>query len=164
QPWYIAGFVLIFCSILLRQPVLVVVGLLVITLGLIPDLWYRFCLSGVVVSRSFSTQRAQIGDEIVLTLTVENRKLLPLPRIEIQDEVPEEGVTIRGAFLETSVKSLRAQLVNILPLWAFQRVTRRYRMRCLARGIYAFGPMRVESGDPFGFLEREVQIEAVERL
>jgi len=164
QPWYIAGFVLILGSIILRQPVLVVVGLLVITLGLIPDLWYRFCLSGVVVSRTFSTRHAQIGDEVILTLTVENRKLLPLPRIEIQDEVPETGVTIRGAFLETSVKSLRAQLVNILPLWAFQRVTRRYRMRCLTRGIYAFGPMRVESGDPFGFLEREAQIEAVERL
>jgi uncharacterized protein (DUF58 family) len=164
QPWYVAGLVLIVGSIVLQQPVLVVVGLLVFTLGLIPDLWYRFCLSGVVVSRTFSTRRAQIGDEVILTLTVENRKLLPLPRIEIQDEVPEEGVLIHGAFLETSFKSLRAQLVNILPLWAFQRVTRRYRMRCLARGIYTFGPMRVESGDPFGFLEREAQIEAVERL
>ncbi len=164
QPWYIAGFVLIVGSIILRQPVLVVVGLLVITLGLIPDVWYRFCLAGVEVSRTFSTKRAQIGDEVTLTLTVENRKLLPLPRIEIQDEVPEAGVLIRGAFLETSIKSLRAQLVNILPLWAFQRVTRRYRMRCLARGVYTFGPMRIESGDPFGFLEREAQIEAVERL
>ncbi|HEV8194545.1 MAG TPA: hypothetical protein VGP82_24095, partial [Ktedonobacterales bacterium] len=119
QPWYIAGFVLIVGSIILQQPVLVAVGLLVITLGLIPDLWYRFCLSSVVVSRTFSTQRAQIGDDVILTLTVENRKLLPLPRMEIQDEVPEEGILIRGAFLETSIQSLRAQLVNILPLWAF---------------------------------------------
>lgn len=164
RPWYLAGVALILLSLLFHQPLLVVAGLLVIVLGAVPELWYRFCLSGVRVRRSFSATRAEVGDEMVLTLTVENRKLLPLPRLEVEDEVPEEGLAIRGGYVETSVKPLRMLLVNTLALWALQRVTRRYRVRCLARGTYTFGPLRLESGDPFGLLTREQKLERPARL
>ncbi|MBF6591313.1 MAG: DUF58 domain-containing protein [Ktedonobacterales bacterium] len=164
RPWYIVGIGLLLLSVPLRMPLLIVAGLLVIVLGAVPEIWYRFCLAGVSVRRSFSTRRAEIGDEVILTLTIDNRKLLPLPRLEVEDEVPEEGVSIRGARLETSVKPLRLLQINVLSLWAFQRVTRRYRMRCLARGIYTFGPMTLRSGDPFGLLTRERSETAVERV
>jgi len=165
RPWYLIGVLVILLSLPLRQPLLVVAGFLVIVLGGVPELWYRFCLSGVSVQRTFSARRAQIGDEIVLTLTIENRKFLPLPRLRIEDEVPEEGTPIRGAYLETSVKPLRQLLINTLSLWAFQRVTRRYKLRCVARGLYTFGPLRLESGDPFGLLTREEQrADETERL
>ncbi|HEX6818570.1 MAG TPA: DUF58 domain-containing protein [Ktedonobacterales bacterium] len=164
RPWYLIGVVLIGLSLLFRQPLLIVAGLLVIALGGVPELWYRFCLTGVTVHRGFSTRRAEIGDEVLLTLAVENGKVLPLPRLDIEDEVPEEGLAIRGATLETSVKPLRMILIHTLSLWLFQRVTRRYHMRCLARGVYAFGPLRLKSGDPFGLLSRERQDESLERL
>ena len=96
--------------------------------------------------------------------TIENGKLLPLPRLEIEDEAPEEGLSIRGGYLATSVKPQRALLVNTLSLWAFQRVIRRYRVRCLARGVYTFGPIHLESGDPFGLLTRETSLETEEHL
>lgn len=164
RPWYVAGAGLMVFSLVVGQPLLVVVGLLVIAVGFVPDLWYRYCLSSLYLRRGLSAQRAQIGDELTLTLQVENRKLLPLPRVEIRDEAPDEGVTIRGGYLETSIKPLRATLVNAFSLWAFQRVTRRYRVRCLARGVYPFGPIQIESGDPFGFLARQARIEAEDRL
>lgn len=164
RPWYVIGAVLILISLLLRQPLLFIAGLLIAALGAVPEIWYRFCLSAVRVRRAFSTQRAAIGDEILLTLTIENGKLLPLPRLEIEDEAPEEGLSIHGGYLETSVKPQRALLVNTLSLWAFQRVTRRYRVRCLARGVYTFGPIKLESGDPFGLLTRETTLDAEEHL
>ena len=164
RPWYVIGAVLILISLLLRQPLLFIAGLLVAVLGAVPEIWYRFCLSAVTVRRTFSTQRAEIGDEVFLTLTIENGKLLPLPRLEIEDEAPEEVLSIRGGYLATSVKPQRALLVNTLSLWAFQRVTRRYRVRCLARGVYTFGPIKLESGDPFGLLTRETSLEAEEHL
>ena len=164
RPWYVIGVLLILVSLLLRQPLLFIAGLLIVALGAVPELWYRFCLSAVSVRRTFSTQRAEIGDEVLLTLTIENGKLLPLPRLEIEDEAPEEGLSIRGGYLATSVKPLRALLVNTLSLWAFQRVTRRYRMRCLARGVYTFGPIKLQSGDPFGLLTRETSLDAEEHL
>lgn len=164
RPWYVAGIGLMVFSLIVGQPLLVVVGLLVIAIGFVPDLWYRYCLSSLYLQRSLSAQRAQIGDELTLTLTMENRKLLPLPRVEIRDEAPDEGVAIHGGYLETSIKPLRVTMVNAFSLWAFQRVTRRYRLRCLARGVYPFGPIQVESGDPFGFLARQARVEAENRL
>lgn len=164
RPWYAIGALLILVSLLLRQPLLFIAGLLIAALGAAPEIWYRFCLSAVNIRRTFSAQRAEIGDEILLTLTIENGKLLPLPRLEIEDEVPEEGLAIRGGYLATSIKPQRALLVNTLSLWAFQRVTRRYRVRCLARGVYTFGPIKLESGDPFGLLTRETSLDAEEHL
>lgn len=164
RPWYLAGVLLIVLSVLIRQPLLVVAGLFVIVLGGVPELWYRFCLRGLVVQRSLSSARARLGDEVSLVLRIENRKLLPLPRLEVDDEVPEQGVTIHGGYLETSVKPLRMILVNTLSLWALQRVMRRYRVRCVERGVYAFGPLRVESGDPFGLLTRQTAVGEITRL
>ncbi len=43
-------------------------------------------------------------------------------------------------------------------LWSFQRVTRRYRMRCDTRGLHLFGPIRLTSSDPFGWLETGVKL------
>lgn len=164
RPWYLAGAALIVLSLLVRQPLLVVAGLLIVMLGGIPELWYRYCLRGVRTWRTFSTSRAQIGEEIQLSLTLENRKLLPLPWIEVRDEAPQEGVLVRGAHVEPSTKMERVHLVNALSLWLMQRVTRRYRVRCVRRGIYTFGPMQIESGDPFGLLTREQRVEDTQHL
>jgi uncharacterized protein (DUF58 family) len=164
RPWYLVGVLILLLSLLLRMPLLIVAGLLVVVLGAVPDLWYRFCLSGVIVRRTFSARRAEIGDEVTLALRIENRKLLPLPRLEVADEVPEQGLAIRGAHLEASVKPLRLLQINVLSLWAFQRVTRRYRIRCLARGVYVFGPQTVRSGDPFGLLTRDRTQAEIERV
>jgi uncharacterized protein (DUF58 family) len=155
RPWYLVGVLILLLSLLLRMPMLIVAGLLVIVLGGVPDLWYRYCLAGVTVRRTFSVRRAEIGDEVTLALAIENRKLLPLPRLEVEDEVPAEELAIQGAHLEESVKPLRLRQIDALSMWAFQRVTRRYRVRCLWRGIHVFGPLTVRSGDPFGLLTRE---------
>jgi uncharacterized protein (DUF58 family) len=155
RPWYVVGIILIIASLVIHQPLLVVAGLLILALGGVPELWYRFCLRGLSVRRRLSTGRAEIGDDLLLSVTIENRKLLPLPRLEVVDEVPEYGLQIRGGYLENTTMPLRLHLVHLLSPWALQRVSRRYHVSCLARGTYFFGPIRLESGDPFGLLTRE---------
>jgi len=56
------------------------------------------------------------------------------------------------------------QMSSTWVLWPFQRVTRRFRMRCYARGFYTFGPVKLRSSDAFGWLEREVTIPVYETL
>jgi uncharacterized protein (DUF58 family) len=163
RPWYVIGLGLILLSLLLRQPLLVIAGLLIIALGAIPELWYRYCLAGVVVRRRLSEQHAMYGDEVSLTVSVENRKLLPLPWLEVEDELPE-ALPVRGMRLRPSVKAQRRLLTNTVALWLYQRLTRRYAIRCVARGVYAFGPLWLRSGDPFGLLTREQRVEDVSRL
>jgi uncharacterized protein (DUF58 family) len=163
RPWYFIAVVLIICSLVFHQPLLVVAGLLVAALGFIPELWYRFSLRGLVVSRELSEHRAMFGDSIAVALRIENRKLLPLPWLEVDDEYPG-GLPLSGGRLVPSVKPERLELRSVVSLWLYQRLTRRYTVRCVARGIYAFGPLTLRTGDPFGFLERDARVDDVTHL
>jgi uncharacterized protein (DUF58 family) len=158
RPWYLVGVLLLLVSLALRDEILFVAGLAVLALGAIPEIWYRFCLSEVIVRRHLGVDRAQIGEELLYIITIENRKILPLPRLDLNDEVPED-CRIPGAVVQTSYKTGRATLTNAFSLWAMQRVTRRYQMRVLERGAYTFGPMSLQSGDPLGVLTRQQVIE-----
>jgi uncharacterized protein (DUF58 family) len=163
RPWYVVGGLLMLISLALRDELLFVAGLAILALGAIPEIWYRFCLSEVTVRRHLELERAEIGDEIPYVITIENRKLLPLPRLDLEDEVPEDS-SIIGAVVRSSYKTGRARLTNAFSLWAMQRVTRRYRMRVLERGAFTFGPMLLQSGDPLGVLTRAEVLEQPARL
>ncbi len=104
RPWYLVGALLLLISLALRNPLLFVAGLAVLALGVIPEIWYRFCLTDVIVRRELGTERAEVGDEIPFVITIENRKLLPLPRLDLVDEVPED-CRIMGALVQPSYKT-----------------------------------------------------------
>jgi uncharacterized protein (DUF58 family) len=55
-------------------------------------------------------------------------------------------------------------LRQVLSLGWFERVRLRYRLRCGARGAFTLGPVRLASGDPFGFAAREVHLGVLDRL
>jgi hypothetical protein len=131
-----------------------VAGLLLLALAATPELWYRFALRRLVAYPTLSTERAEIGDTIQVSVVIENRKALLLPFLEVQTEFPD-ALPVLGHVLETAPVKERANLRNVFSLWAYQRVVRHYRARALTRGVYTFGPMRLRVSDPFGLLERE---------
>jgi uncharacterized protein (DUF58 family) len=163
RPWYWIGLGLLIASIPFHQALVFVAGLLAIAMGAIPELWYRFCLRGLVYRRQLGERRVFFGEKVPLRVSVENRKLLPLPWLEVEDEFPEP-LTLQGKRLEPHHKPRRMLLVNALSLWWFQRVTRRYTIQCLARGVFTLGPLTLRSGDPFGLLSRESQREQIDTL
>ncbi|SRR5579883_2584518 len=154
RPWYLVGILLLIASAVFRQPLLFAAGLLALALGAIPELWYRFCFAGIAYHRQVSERRVFFGETITLRLSVENRKLLPLPWLEVEDEFPEL-LSLQGGRLDPHFKPRRMLLVNAFSLWWYQRVTRRYQVRCTARGVFTLGPLTLRSGDPFGLLTRE---------
>jgi uncharacterized protein (DUF58 family) len=157
RPLYLVTALLIVVALVLRQPLLVVAGLLVGTLLAVPELWYRFGLLGVVVQHGPAVRQAVFGDEVEVPLTVENRQILPLPWVEIDDEFPER-LPVTGVRARTRGLPDRVMIQSVLGLWAYQRVRRRLRVRCEARGVFAFGPATVRISDPFGLLTREGQL------
>jgi uncharacterized protein (DUF58 family) len=157
RPWYWLGLLCIIISIPLHQGLIFVAGLLMLTVGFVPDLWYRFCLTGLTYTRRLSQTHALFGETITLAISVENRKPLPLPWLEVEDELPD-ALPLQGGRLDPTYKPHRALLVNTLSLWWYQRLTRRYTLHCTARGLYVLGPGVMRSGDPFGFLVREAPL------
>jgi uncharacterized protein (DUF58 family) len=152
--WYYLAPILIASGILFRQSLLIVVGLLALLVIGTTDIWYTYCLRHLHYQRQFSEQRALFGEQVTLSLTVENAKLLPLPWLEVEDTIPR-ALTMVGQQLRVSVIGDTAILDNLFSTRWYERVTRRYTVQCNARGVHKFGPALIRSGDVFGFLTNE---------
>jgi uncharacterized protein (DUF58 family) len=159
RPWYLLAAILLLLSIITRQPIAFLAAIFILVLALVPEIWYRYALRDLLVQHQLNQKRAFFGDTITLSLRIENQKLLPLPWLEIEDEMPMQLPLLTGK-ATTSFKPNRVELASSCSLWAFQRLTRRYRIKCSGRGVYTFGPALVRSGDPFGWLACEERVDA----
>jgi len=161
--WLFIAAVLFIAGLLLHQVPLLLVALLLLLVRGVTRLWERYCLSRVEYRRKLSSNRVFFGEEVQLEVEIANRKPLPLPWIEIEDEIPSEVTLVRGT-TSPSHKKGRLLLTNLLSLGWYHRVKRRYPIQCLQRGCFAFGPARIRSGDLFGFYKREQEIRQVDYL
>lgn len=161
--WPIIAGVLFFIGLILHQVPLLLVSLLLLLVRGITKLWERYSLTRIEFQRRLSARRAFFGDEVVLELDIANRKPLPLPWLEIDEELPEDVPLLNGK-TSPSHKTARVHLTNLFSLGWYHRVKRRYRLRCQQRGCFTFGPTQIRSGDLFGFSRQEMLIEQVDRL
>lgn len=161
--WLFIAFLLFIIGLVLHQVPLVLVSLLYLLAGGVARLWNYYCLSRVEYRRKLSASRVFFGEEVQLEVEVVNRKPLPLPWIQIEDEVPQQ-VTLLDSETSPSHKASRLLLNNLLTLGWYQKVKRRYSLLCQQRGYFAFGPARVRSGDLFGFFKREMELPQVDYL
>jgi uncharacterized protein (DUF58 family) len=134
---------------------------LVIFLGIIlgaavlARIWTRLSLIHVSCQRLVKTHRLFPGDQIELTLQVVNHKPLPLPWVEIEDEIPR-------AFADETMPASssnpdRFSLLRFSSLLWYRRVRWRCTLRASKRGYDRLGPIRLRSGDPFGFYTRMIE-------
>ncbi len=132
--------------------IVVLLGLLLSAAGL-AKLWSSLSLAGVHCLRSFNEQRAFPGEYIELKLRLANRKLLPLPWIQVDDEIPDQLAPVEAS-LRPGIKPGYRFLSNTASLLWYTAINWRYRLFCRKRGYYTLGPIRLNSGDIFGFYPR----------
>lgn len=161
--WLAFSLIVIAVSVLSQQVALLIAGTALLLAEGASWLWGRYALTGVGYERTLSERRAFFGEHVTLDVRAENRKLLPLAWLAIEDEFPEPLRLARGR-VAPSHKPRRALLTNLLSLRWYERVTRRYPLVCAARGEHLFGPARLRTGDVFGFVERETVVPAHGRL
>lgn len=155
--WLTAGGVLIVLGYLLGAPLLSLLALLILCLGIGPEIWYQVSMRGINFTRTFSSRRMRLGETVTVSYQLENRKLLPVPWLEIEDNFPLE-LEPQRVNLHNSYRSDRQMFITSLSLWLYQRVTRRYRFRAMGRGIWSLGPVYLRTSDPFGFLDNEREV------
>lgn len=133
--------------------IVVLLGLALSAAGL-AKLWSRFSLVGVSCERLLSEKRVFPGEHIELRLRLINRKLLPLPWIQMDDEMPLKlssdiplTANDRPGF---GFFSKSAAL-----LW-YTKISWKERLCCHRRGYYQLGPITLTSGDIFGFYPRSI--------
>ncbi len=160
-PW--AGGILFFLGLVLQQIPLLLVALLVLLVRGVNRLWEKYALVRIHFTRRLSTGRAFFGEEVTLVEEITNRKPLPLPWLEVEDEVPRDITFLRYRTDHSHIVS-RALLGSLISLGWYHRVTRRYRFRCDSRGIFTFGPAVIRSGDLFGFSRQQMEFPVTDRL
>lgn len=161
--WLLVSAIVVLVGLLTSQGLLIVVGSLVIIVWLLTKFWDRHAFRDVSHSRSISQGRAFIGDVVEYTVTLSNEKILPLIWVDMQDVFPAgldlPGVSLRGTAAEAA-KEHRIT-TSLLP---YQKVSWKYSMHCNARGYHRIGPVRLRSGDIFGFTAAEARLPGVEHI
>jgi uncharacterized protein (DUF58 family) len=160
--WLLIAVLILIISLALHQVPLVLLSLLFLLASGVSRLWNRFCLHRIEYRRRLSRNHVFFGDEIIFEVEIANRKLLPLPWLQIEDELPEEVTLLKGK--ASVAHETRVILSNMFPIKWYHRVKRRFPMRCQQRGCFVFGPTRICSGDLFGFFRRDMYIEELDYL
>jgi len=141
--------------------IVILIGLVLSTAGL-ARLWSRLSLAGVSCQRQLSERRVFPGEEIELRLRLVNRKLLPLPWVQLDDEIPlrlsPDILLDPGNTPGTGLLSKSTAL-----LW-YAGVSWKHLLRCHRRGYYQLGPTTVISGDIFGFYPRSFTQPSIDHI
>ena len=131
------------------QPIVTTMGGLALVLMVIARLWNRVSLENVAYTRNISSDRLFLDDEFTLTLTIENRKPVPLPWLRSKDFLPT-GLEVLDADVRPIVYIRAAELIITTSLAWYERVHIKYRVKAVRRGFYQLGPATIHSGDIFG--------------
>ncbi len=146
-----AAIILILAAWAGQTVIVILLGLALAAAGL-SKLWSILSLKGVHCERYLSEQRVFPGEYLELKLRVVNRKLLPLPWLQVNDEVPA-GFTPDLHLVPGNKPGFNSISQSTSILW-YSAINWKYRLFCNKRGYYPLGPLTVTSGDIFGFYPR----------
>lgn len=161
--WLVASLLLVTVGVLGGRETIVVLGLLLLLAGGAARLWSRLVLTQLSYQRLFPETRAFVGDKLSFTARLTNRKLLPVPSVEVREHFPEE-LPPDGVRLAPSHLARTGCLLRSVTLAWYERVNWRYELECRSRGIYRVGPVQLRSSDLFGLFPVERHDEESQRV
>ena len=145
---------LLIIGIVFKEPFLVSLSAaLIVTIG-VAWWWHKRSLIGVNYRRWFHYTRGFPGEKTTLRIEAENRKILPISWLRIQDDWeravgPEDEDILAPSHIQD-----RGFLSNIFSLHWYEKANRSYTLIFRKRGIYSIGPAKLETGDLFGIFEK----------
>jgi uncharacterized protein (DUF58 family) len=147
--WSGLGIGLIVLGAFAGTPGLLLVGALLILSSVVRTLWSRYGLRNLTYERHLVRDRAVMGEHVELRISAWNDKLLPLAWLEADDLV-SDGLVVRERPVTRSDRPGFGALRSTWTLAPFERVTTHLHMTADRRGVYRFGPVRLQVADLFG--------------
>jgi uncharacterized protein (DUF58 family) len=136
-----------------QTPIVVLTSFLLSSAGL-AKLWSHLSLARISCRRQLSERRVFPGEKIKVKLQIANRKPLPLPWIQVDDEIPQ---ALGGNSILPGEKPGCILIRRSAALLWYSSVKWRYELPCLKRGYYPLGPAVISSGDIFGLYSRALK-------
>ncbi len=161
--WLVLAILLTLAALVTNSQFLTASAAALFVVAAVGWIWSAFSLVGLDYHRQLSEIRAFQGEKITLTLTVNNRKILPLPWLNITDLFPASlPVDNREVILNAATN--QGEFRTFWMMGALQRITRRLTVRCTERGFHRYGPATIRTGDGFGFFGRTVTLPGQQTL
>ncbi len=148
--WILLFIILIIIGVFASQGLIIGFGGMGLLVAGISWMWNRLALEEVYYERQLSHQRVFIGEEVKISISLTNKKPIPLGRVSVEDEIPQ-SVTVPGADIVASPNPDAQTLRHSTSMAWYERVSWEYSLTPSRRGFYRLGPTRIESGDLFGF-------------
>jgi uncharacterized protein (DUF58 family) len=148
---------------LLRSPALMFASLSASALAALVVVSQRRVFAAFAYERAPAQRVASWGSELEIVMSVTNDKILPLLWLRVRDRWPSGVEPLGFTLWRPASQGSRAFVQTVSVRW-YERLQRRYRVRCTARGLYRFGPVDLEAGDPFGIAGVSRRLEAHEEL
>src|SRR5581483_4176637 len=131
--WYYLAGALFVLTLITQQPLALVATIFTLVIGFVPEQWYRNALRHLVIRQQVNHRHVFFGEEVTLSISIENQKLLPLPWLQVEDAISPPLTVLNKQNISRLQNMFQDTLISTWLLWSFQRVTRRYRLRCHSR-------------------------------
>jgi uncharacterized protein (DUF58 family) len=156
--------IMLFLGVVLHIHLLIALTVMLMVVIGLAHWWRRHSLDGVNYRRRPHYRRGFPGEQVTLNLEVENRKILPISWLRIQDPWPAAVSPQEADVLAPTHIPGQGLLTNVFSLRWYELARRSYILLFRQRGIYPVGPARLESGDVFGLYETSLERGPVELL
>lgn len=110
-----------------------------------------------------SAAEAFVGEDVYLFEQISNAKRLPLPYLKVEDDLPDGLAFILYDTDEKTGRRTTRQVQHLQSLFALpgnSAISRRWRVRCLTRGIYRLDTLLLVSSDVLGIAANSRRVEA----
>ncbi len=161
--WFYSSALLLLLGMALRQPALSILAFLTLLTAGTSKLWSRHALESVTYYRHLSNTRIFRGESVQLTSELVNRKWLPLPWIEVEDQISDRIRLRNQETLPSSRPGTTVLRLTTSVRW-FERVSWSFQLDCPHRGSFSIGPLSLRSGDLFGFFSEQQRYDEIDRI
>jgi uncharacterized protein (DUF58 family) len=148
--WLQLTLLLFLAGIALGSAAVIGLSIFLMAAGFLAGYWARHALDRLTYERVIPENRAFPGEEIAVTLRLVNDKMLPVPWLEVRDATPEAALTGNERTTQTGAPGY-VYTIRSTHLGWYERISWPLRLKAPARGRFRLGPVRLETGDPFGF-------------
>lgn len=119
--------------------------------GFISSKWHIWSVKKLEYKRYFDRNRVFEGENVILTTEMINKKLLPLPWIQVSTSIPKEIIVNNVANNENNSNGKKDYYITT-SLFSYQRVKKKDKFYFKKRGYYTFNNnIEITIGDYFGF-------------
>jgi uncharacterized protein (DUF58 family) len=147
--WLTIAAVLVLIGLAASEGAIAALGFVVLHIVGLSRLWSQWSPRRLEAGRSLPENRAFLGEKLEVRHHVENRKALPIARLEFSDHIP---VALPAKGRPATAGDLKVYpLKRVASVGAYQRLTWSEELACSQRGHHPLGPLTLKTSDLFGF-------------